>query len=111
VEFRFNLDNPRLNWIMGDVETVILGDNKRVCCCQNFKTVCVSKGLSVFSIAIELRSREEWVVHDVRASMLLLLNNQPVPVEMHRWRDGCVVAIEKVLISFREAGPSEDQVK
>jgi hypothetical protein len=88
------VDNPSLNLVVGGVESVTLGDAAMRERGLSQKTVRECKGPSAFVVAIELRSRTEWVVHhDVRTNVGLMLNNQPVVVEVRRrLEDGRVVA-------------------
>lgn len=91
------IDNPSLNSVLGGIETVILGDKAMEERQLKQKTVREAKGPAAFEIAIELRSRAEWVVHrNVRQNVNLILEDKPFLVEeRRRMEDGQVVATRK----------------
>jgi hypothetical protein len=93
------VDNPSLNSVVGGVESVILSDAGALARGSNQKTVRESRGPSAFGLAIELRSRSEWVVHDdVRDNVNRLLAGKPMAVEVRRrLADGRVVATRQLV--------------
>jgi hypothetical protein len=93
------VDNPSLNSVVGGIEAVILSDAAARARGADQKTVRESRGPSAFGLAIELRSRSEWVVHDdVRANVNRLLAGKPMAVEVRRrLADGRVLATRQLL--------------
>jgi hypothetical protein len=91
------VDNPSLNTVLGGIEAVIMSDMAVRERGLEQKTVRESKGPSAFGMAIELKSRTEWVVHeDVRANVGLMLADKPIDVEVRRrLSDGRVVATKQ----------------
>lgn len=105
------VDNPSLNTVVGGIESVILSDKAMSERNLDQKTVREAKGPSAFGVAIELKSRFEWIVHrDVRISVNLLLTNKPMPVEVRkRDAEGRVVITRKHVMAssgFEECQPS-----
>jgi hypothetical protein len=105
--------NPGLNSIVGGVQSVTLGDDAVRERGAKHKTVRECKGPSAFAVAIELRSRREWVVHhDVPANIGLMLNGEPVVVELRRrLPDGRVVATKQLLDDIQLQPDEEEQVE
>lgn len=93
------VDNPSLNSVLGGIENVVLGDKAMEERQLKQKTVREAKGPAAFEIAIELRSRTEWVVHrNVRENVNLILEDKPFPVEeRRRMEDGQVLATRKFI--------------
>lgn len=93
------VDNPSLNGVVGGVESVILSDramNERQ---LQQKTVREVKGPSAFGVAIELKSRTEWIVHrNVHQNVSLILADKPILVEIRtHLGDGRVTAARKLV--------------
>lgn len=91
------IDNPSLNGVVGGIESVTLGDKTMNDRQLLQKTVRETKGPSAFVVAIELKSRNEWIIHhNVHNSVNLMLCDYPVQVEVRkRGDDGSVVATWK----------------
>lgn len=75
------VNNPSLDSILGGVHPVILSDRESFGKGAEMKTRRERKNQPAFDMAIELRSRDKWVIHrDVKLSVDNLLKGGKAPV-------------------------------